>query len=133
MTTPTELIIYRREKAKETIQAARILLEAESLFSAVNRTYYAVFYEVIALLSLHGLSSSKHSGVRALFNENFVKPGIVSLESGRFYSRMFEFRQKSDYEDFITFDREKVAEWLEKAECFIAEIEMVIEAKSSLV
>ncbi len=126
MTTQTELITYRREKARETLQAARILLEADSLFSAVNRTYYALFYEVIALLSLHGMSSSKHSGVRALFNEHFIKPGIVSVESGRFYSRMFEFRQKSDYEDFITFDREKVTEWLEKAESCIAEIEMVI-------
>lgn len=133
MTTQNELIEYRREKAHETIRAARILLEAESFFSAVNRTYYALFYEVIALLSLHGLSSSKHSGVRALFNENFVKPGIVTVESGRFFSRMFEFRQKSDYEDFISFDRDKVAEWVEKAERFISEIEMVICAKTTRV
>lgn len=129
MTTQTELILYRREKAKETLQAAQILFEANSLFSTVNRTYYAIFYEVIALLSLHGLSSAKHSGVRALLNEKFVKPGIVSVESGRFYSRMFEFRQKSDYEDFISFDREKVAEWLKKAECFIAEIEMLFDVE----
>lgn len=90
-----------------------------------------MFYEVIALLSLHGLSSSRHSGVRALFNEKFVKPGIVSVEAGRFYSRMFEFHQKSDYEDFITFEREKVTEWLEKAEGFIAETESVINVETT--
>lgn len=127
MTTKSELIAYRREKARETLKAARILLEAESLFSAVNRTYYAMFYEVIALLSLHDLSSSKHSGVRALLNEHFVKTRIVSVDSGRFYSKMFEFRQKSDYEDFISFEREKVTEWVNKAESFIDELEARIE------
>jgi uncharacterized protein (UPF0332 family) len=127
VTTTDELIAYRREKAQATLRDARILFEADSLFSAVNRIYYAVFYEVLALLALHGLSSAKHSGVRALFNERFVKPGIVSGDAGRFYSRMFEFRQKSDYADFVSFEREKVAEWIEKAEAFLAELERVIE------
>lgn len=126
MTTSQELIAYRREKAQATFRDARILFDADSLFSAVNRIYYALFYEVLALLALHGLSSAKHSGVRALFNERFVKPGIVSTEAGRFYSRMFEFRQKSDYADFVEFEREKVAEWLEKAEKFLVELERVL-------
>ena len=129
MTTSKELITYRREKAQATLRDARILSDADSLFSAVNRIYYAVFYEVLALFALHGLSSAKHSGVRALFNERFVKPGIVSNEAGRFYSRMFEFRQKSDYADFVEFEREKVAEWLDKAGTFLAELERVIEEK----
>ena len=127
MTTAHELIVYRREKARATLRDARMLFDADSLFSAVNRIYYAAFYEVLALLALHGLSSAKHSGVRALFNERFVKPGIVSKEAGRFFSRMFEFRQKSDYADFVEFEREKVAEWLDKAETFLSELERVIE------
>lgn len=127
MTVARDLVDYRRERAQSTLQDARLLCESGSLFSAVNRIYYAVFYEVLALQALHGLSSPKHSGVRAIFNERFVKPGYVSTDSGRFYSRMFDFRQKSDYADFVTFEDEKVAEWLMKAEAFVAEIERVIE------
>jgi uncharacterized protein (UPF0332 family) len=40
---------------------------------------------------------------------------------------MFEFRQKSDYTDFVSFEREKVAEWIEKAERFLTELEEVME------
>lgn len=92
----------------------------------VDRIYCALFYASIPLLHTRGLSSSKHSGVRSLFNEQFVKPGQVDAELGRFYSRMFEFRQKSDYADFVEFEKEKVREWFEKAKQFIREIDRII-------
>lgn len=68
MKNKDELINYRRKKAKETLEDAKILLKAKRFSSAVNRIYYALFYEVVALLLTRNLSSRKHSGVRALFN-----------------------------------------------------------------
>jgi len=41
-----DLIRYRREKSKETLEDAYILFRAGRLFSALNRIYYALFYEV---------------------------------------------------------------------------------------
>ncbi len=55
-----DLITYRREKASETLEVAKILLNGKHLFSAVNRIYYALFYEVSALLMTKNLFSSKH-------------------------------------------------------------------------
>ena len=130
MNAQDELIKYRREKAKETLRDAGILLKAGSSYSAVNRIYYAMFYEVVALLLTQELSSVKHSGVRALFNEHFVKTGKADTELGRFYSRMFDFRQKSDYGDFVVFEEDKVKEWLNKAEQFIESLEGIIEKGS---
>jgi len=115
MNSDDALVGYRREKARETLQDGRILLDAGRYSSAVNRVYYAIFYEVTALLLAKGLSSTKHSGIMALFNEHFVKTKKVDIESGRFFSRMFEFRQKSDYADFVRFEADKVKEWFEKA------------------
>lgn len=126
-----ELIAYRRERAKEALEDAKILFRAKRFYSSVNRIYYALFFEVISLLLTKDLSSTKHSGVRAYFNEHFVKTGKVSTEGGRFYSRMFEFRQKSDYGDFVKFEEEKIRQWLELAEEFIADIEKVIEKELS--
>ena len=40
------VIKYRRERAKETLQEAQIMLDNKKLIAAVNRIYYAVFYEV---------------------------------------------------------------------------------------
>lgn len=121
------LIRYRKDKARETLDDARMLLRDGTPSSALNRIYYAMFYEVLALLHTKDLSSSKHSGVRALFNEHFVKAGIVPVELGRLFSRMYDFRQKSDYGDFVKIQPEKVSEWFEQAVAFINEIDQIIE------
>ena len=121
------LIAYRRIKARETLVDARILAKDGSPSSALNRIYYAMFYEVLALLLTKELSAAKHTGVRALFNEHFVKPGLVSVDLGRLFSRMFEFRQKCDYGDFVKITKENIAEWLEQAVVFVDEIDKVVE------
>ena len=120
------LILYRQGKAKDTLADARVLLCGGSAFSALNRIYYAMFYEVLALLLTRDLSSAKHTGVRALFNEHFVKADIVPVELGRLFSRMYDFRQKSDYGDFVTIQQEKVHEWLGQADAFIEQIDAII-------
>jgi uncharacterized protein (UPF0332 family) len=40
---------------------------------------------------------------------------------------MFEFRQKSDYKDFVEYESNKVIEWFEEARRFIDELDVVIE------
>ena len=122
-----DLIKYRRERAAETLEDARMMFERKRLFSAVNRIYYALFYEVIALLRTKNLSSPKHTGIRALFNQNFVKTGIVEVEIGKFYSKMFDLRQESDYDDLVYFEEEKVKNWLEKAENYMKKLEKCID------
>ncbi|MCK4836435.1 MAG: HEPN domain-containing protein [Candidatus Aminicenantes bacterium] len=121
-----DLINHRREKAAETLQDAKILLGKNRLPSTVNRIYYALFYEITALLLTKDLSSSKHAGVRGLFNENFVKEGRVDIDIGKFFSKIFDFRQKGDYADFIQFDKNEVEEWLKKAEDCINELDQII-------
>ncbi len=121
------IIKYRLERAEETIKDAEYLLNNTSLFSAVNRIYYAIFYFVNALLLLKGLSSSKHSGVRALFNKEFIKTNIINKEFGEFYNFIFDYRQKGDYEDFAEFNKEDVKEWLKLAKDFIKKNKFLIE------
>ncbi|HCJ79475.1 MAG TPA: hypothetical protein DHV84_05740 [Desulfotomaculum sp.] len=124
-----ELISYRRKRAKEALEDAERLVNAGSLFSAVNRIYYSMFYEVTALLLIKNLSASKHSGIRSLFNKKYVKTGKVRIEMGKFFARMFEFRQKGDYGDFVEFEEKKVKEWLDTGKVFIEELEMVIKTE----
>ncbi|KFD41466.1 hypothetical protein DK28_0208745 [Peptococcaceae bacterium SCADC1_2_3] len=124
-----ELISYRRKRAKEALEDAERLVNAGSLFSAVNRIYYSMFYEVTALLLIKNLSASRHSGIRSLFNKKYVKTGKVRIEMGKFFARMFEFRQKGDYGDFVEFEEKKVKEWLDTEKVFIEELEMVIKTE----
>jgi hypothetical protein len=68
-------------------------------------------------------------GIRLLFEEYFVKTGKVPVDLGRFYSRMFDFRQKANYGDFAEFEKEKVKQWLDQASVFIGEMGAIIENK----
>lgn len=114
---------HRLEKAKNTLMDAKKYFEEVTSESTVNRAYYAMFYAVNALLLANGLSSSKHAGVRGLFNKEIVNKGLIEKEIGRFYSEMFDRRQKGDYKDFVEFEKADVGEWLIRAEGFIKKLE----------
>jgi uncharacterized protein (UPF0332 family) len=46
--------------------------------------------------------------VKREFHKSFVKNGIVSIESGKIYSRVFNLRHEGDYIDFKRFEREDI-------------------------
>jgi len=123
-----ELIEYRKKRAIETLEEAKLLFNNNKIYATVNRIYYSLFYAVISLLLVKNLSSSKHSGVKALFNKEFVKTGIIPVKYGQFYNAMFEFRQRGDYEDFVEFEKEMVQEWLVTAQEFVAVIIKTIDS-----
>ncbi len=122
-----DLAAYRLGKARATFSDARRFFENATTSSVVNRLYYALFYAVNALLITDGRSSAKHSGVRSLFNREYVKTGIARKEHGKLYSVLYDARQEGDYGDFIEFDRKEVQAWLEMAELFIDSIGELVE------
>jgi uncharacterized protein (UPF0332 family) len=88
-----DLVRYRLARAHETLEDARILARAGRWNACVNRLYYVCFYGVSALLVRDGLSSSKHTGVRSLFNRHYVKTGKIPKDLARIYNDLFERMQ----------------------------------------
>ena len=117
-----DLIRYKLTRAEETIEEARVMLQTNHLYGAANRIYYAFFYAVTALLLTQNLSSSRHSGVIALFNRHFVKPGLISVDMGKFYSRIFDNRLESDYADWIEMKKDDIQEELTRGKEFISAV-----------
>ena len=104
MTEPLDALIrYRLERAQESLADARLLADAARWNACVNRLYYSCFYAVSALLVRDGLSSSKHTGVRSLFNRHYVRTGKVPRELARIYNDLFERRQRVVYDFFREF------------------------------
>lgn len=120
------LIRHRLNRAREALEEAGILLDSGHGNTFVNRLYYACFYAVSALLLTKDLSSPKHSGVRSFFHQNFIKPGIVAIELGQLYDRLFRNRQKGDYDDFVQFNIDEVNPWYDEARGFVDAIEKII-------
>ena len=63
----------------------------------MNRSYYAMFYAVLALLAVRQLETSKHAGVISLFDREFVNAGIFPRELSRWLHQAFRQRLAADY------------------------------------
>jgi len=122
-----QLVRYRLARAMESLDEARLLLANGHIRTAVTRIYYACFYAVSALLLTEGQSSPKHSGVRSLFDQLWIATGRLPKDMGRFYRRLFDARQRGDYDDLITFDPAEVRSWIDTAAGFLERISGVID------
>jgi uncharacterized protein len=129
--TPEQLayIRYRMECATESLQCAKTALGNDHLRSAVNRLYYACFYLVNALLSMDGWESTKHTGVRSLFDLHWVKTGRLPAELSSFYRELFHKRQQADYGEFVILSRDDVEALHAESEGFVAALTREIEAR----
>ena len=86
------LVSYRLEQADESLEAARVLLEQDLTRPSLNRSYYAMFYAVLALLTTCKQETSKHSGAISLFDKEFVKTGMFKKEFSRWLHDAFDLR-----------------------------------------
>ena len=121
-----DLTNYRLERAEESLQEARILVEQVHFNAAINRLYYACFYAASALLIRNGISSQTHAGVKTMLGLHFVSKGILSIEYGKTFSRLFEIRHSSDYDDFVYCDKELYDEYAPKAQKFVEAVKELI-------
>ncbi len=99
-----QLAQYRLQQAKETLKEAEILADEQHWRGSINRAYYAMFYAILALTIVKGFSTSKHAGVLAFFDREYIKPGILPKSLSKQLHLAFERRQAQDYGEFIVVD-----------------------------
>jgi uncharacterized protein (UPF0332 family) len=108
MNNKEDYIRYRISKSDETYSDAILLANNKRWGSCINRLYYSTFYLVSALLYKNNIKAETHNGIKTQFFLNFIKSGKMDKESGKLYSHLFDWRQETDYADFIEFDEETV-------------------------
>jgi uncharacterized protein (UPF0332 family) len=93
-----QLVRGRIDQAVESLTDARMLLtHGRSGRSIVNRSYYCMFYCVVALLQTINRVPRKHRGAISLFDREFVHTGLLPKEFSFDLHRVFELRQVDDY------------------------------------
>ena len=122
-----QLIRYRLLNGEEKFRSAKILLENGQFKDSASRSYYAMFSAAKALLVIKNLNSTTHSGIISLFNQHFVKTGLVDRACGRILMNAREIREKGDYGDFYLVSKKETEAQLKNAKIFIEEIRRVIE------
>lgn len=124
MTETNEMIPeFEIKKAKSALNEARILFEAEQYDGAANRSYYAAFHAMSALLSYDGYRMKKHSGVISKFRELYIKTGIFDKSMSEKIFKLFKLRTDCDYDCVYTAEKADVEEQVDNAETIIAAVE----------
>lgn len=98
-------------------------LEDLSYKTSLNRSYYAIFHAMRAMNILKGFDSSKHSGVIAYFNKEYIKEGIMDKELSVIIKSSSFLREKSDYDDFFIVGRNETENQLASAKVFLEAVE----------
>ena len=96
-----DLIKYRLSSAKEKLNSAKVLLEAGLYKDSVGRSYYAIFSAIRAVLAVRQVDFSKHAGVIAYFQKEFIKTEVFDKKYSKYLQQAFQIRNSCDYDDFF--------------------------------
>lgn len=117
------LIHYRLSSAHEKLESAKVLLDAQLYKDSVGRSYYAIFSAIRAVLAMKQVDFSKHAGVIAYFQKEYIKTEIFDKKYSKYLQQAFQIRNSCDYDDFYIVSKEDAEEQYERA----AEIITVVE------
>lgn len=110
-----DLVKYRLENAKEKLESAKLLLDAGHYKDSIGRSYYAIFTAVRAVLAKDKVDFSKHAGVIAYFQKEYVKTGIFDKQYSKYLQSAFQIRNNCDYDDFFIVSKQDAEEQYERA------------------
>ena len=114
-----------KKRAKEEIEASRLLSGSHLYAGAVSRAYYACFYAITALLLREGVETKTHKQLAIEFRKQFIKTGKMDKKFSRILDQLFNTRMLSDYEAIIDLEKEEVERLTALAEEFVLEAEKI--------
>lgn len=113
----------RLDTSKNCLRDSQILINSESFKASANRSYYAVFHAMRAVLVFDEFDSKKHSGIISEFRKRYIKTGILSTEISKIIDIQFSVRSHSDYDDFYVISKNESINQLHEAEKMVSEVE----------
>lgn len=91
-----DLCNYRLKNSEDSLMVAEDCLEKGLYKDAINRSYYAAFYAIKALLALEEVDFKRHKDVVAYFNKTYAATERIPREVGRKVAHLQQKREKSD-------------------------------------
>jgi uncharacterized protein (UPF0332 family) len=107
------------QKARQSLEAAEVLLGKDFFDFAVSRAYYSMFYVAEAMLLSEDQSYSKHAAVISAFGQRFAKTGRVPVELHRWLIEAQSKRSAGDYEAPSALTREDAELHISQAKDFL--------------
>ena len=124
-----DLCIYRIRNAVETLGVAVLCLESQHYKDSINRSYYAAFYAIKAVLALEEIDFKRHKDAVAYFNKTYIAKEIFPREMGKRLGRLKQERENSDYYDFYVASLKDASDQYKSAKLIIEKIEEYLSEK----
>ena len=122
------------ENAHRCLKTAKSNVEIGDYKAAANRSYYAIFHTMRAVLILEDVPErSKHSGVIALFQQRYLKTGILDKSLSRIITDAFEVRNEADYDVSYIISKDEVLEQIRRAGIFMEALETYLKEQSVVI
>lgn len=116
---------YRLNNAEEKLESAKLLLDARKYKDSIGRSYYAIFSAVRAVLANDKVDFSKHAGVIAYFQKEYIKTEVFEKKYSKYLQSAFQIRNSCDYDDFFIASKQDADEQYQKASEFIQVIKNI--------
>ena len=113
-----KLINIYVEKSYAALEDSKFLIEQKKYHIAINRIYYSIFYMISAFAVKDKFETSKHAQLIGYFNKNYISTKKIDANS-KIITRLFELRNKADYDVYATFTKEQVDELCSISEKFL--------------
>lgn len=115
--TPEQLELLL--KARQSLSAARVLLDNNFPDYAASRAYYTMFYIAEAFLEGEGMSFSSHAAVISAFGREFARTERLPTEFHRFLIEAQDRRNAGDYGQLNAVSVEQATQQIIRAEQFL--------------
>ena len=67
-----DLSVYRLSLAEDTLANAKLCMDNQFYRDCINRSYYAAFYAIKAVLAIESIDFKRHKDAVGYFNKNYV-------------------------------------------------------------
>lgn len=118
-----EAVQARLRQARETLKEAEVLFAEHLWRGTINRSYYAMFYAVLALAAFKEVVISKHTHAISFLDKEFIRKGIFPKEISRAFHIWFDERQTNDYGEIWDIEYMEAETALKDARSFVNSIE----------
>jgi uncharacterized protein (UPF0332 family) len=120
------LTLYRLSLSKETLENAKLCLDNKFYRDCINRSYYAAFYAIKAVLAIESIDFKRHKDAVGYFNKQYVATDLFPRDVGKSLGRLKTVREASDYDDFFVCSQEEALKQYKAAEYILGEVEVYL-------
>ncbi len=117
---------YRLEKARQCVISAKNNIFDGDYEASVNRSYYAFFHGMRAVMALDGSDLKDDVAIIAAFRESYIKMGKFDTKFSGMIEKAYGRNTACDFEDFYVVTKRPAEEQMESAKVFLEAVELYI-------